>query len=109
MLRHFLGKETNKLPFVNIYFLLLDTGAYSTRLCCLRHNKQHTSQEATDFSVESGVPQGSMLRPVLFNSLVGAMDKGNEGTLNKVADDTKMSAVLDTLEGRDPIQRYLAQ
>lgn len=47
--------------------------------------------------------------PVLFNSFVGAMDNGIEGTLSKVADDAKMSAVIDTLKEGDPIQRYLAQ
>lgn len=50
-----------------------------------------------------------MLGSVLFNSFVRVMDNGTEGTLSKVEDDTKMSAVVDNLEGRDPIQRYLAK
>lgn len=37
------------------------------------------------------------------------MDNGIQGTLSKVADDTEMSAVVDTLEERGPIQMYLAQ
>lgn len=37
------------------------------------------------------------------------MDNGIEGTISKVADDTKINAVVDTPEERDPIQMYLAQ
>ncbi|GAB0178519.1 cAMP-dependent protein kinase inhibitor alpha [Grus japonensis] len=55
--------------------------------------------------VMTGVPQRLVLGRALVNIFVGDMDNGIEHTLSKFANDIKLCGVVDTLEGRDAIQR----
>ena len=60
-------------------------------------------------TVLSGVPQGPVLGPLLFNIFVSVLDSGIKRTRSKFSDDTKLCGVVDTLEGRDASQGNLAQ
>jgi len=54
--------------------------------------------------VTSGVPQVSVLGPILFNIVINNTDSGIKCTFIKFANNTKLSGELDTPEGQDAMQ-----
>lgn len=57
--------------------------------------------------VTRAAPQGSVPGTDLFNMLISNLDAGVECSINKSAVSNKLECVIDSLEGREALQRAL--
>ena len=55
----------------------------------------------------SGMPQGSLLGPLLFNIYINDLDSGMKSRLSKFADDTKLGGKVDSRGGGEQIQESI--
>lgn len=73
------------------------------------HRVVFHGSSSDDFTVSSGVPQGSVLGPTLFSIYVNDMPKTEDTLVIQYADDTTILARLDSPSSSSRLQNHLTQ
>lgn len=107
-------KAFDKVPHERLLIKLESLGIRGKILNWIREWLRDRSQrivingaESDWTKVTSGVPQGSVLGPVLFTIFINDLDDGILGRMIKFADDAKLAQAVHNLEGRDKLRMDL--
>ena len=78
----------------------------------LRNRKQRVMVNGISLewrNITSGIPQGSMLRPILFLIFINDMPKVNQCLVKLLADDAKLYQIIKCSQDQDELQGHLVK